>query len=188
MHESDRGWFRHADMQYLDGQSQSLSVRQWRQMRGMNRWWAKLLLGGGASAPLYILLLGISNGRKRRTWGSGGAARSSPYSRPLDVHRWSDHPEVTGLVDNLWPAHFSDMGRPARNPGPKPKTSFQQLRIPRKMGIDSTRSWALVPRHRGQPFHAKVGGWFDRLFHGVRLALTGQGLCCERRLFACFLR
>ena len=96
----------------------------------MNRWWAKLLLGGGASAPLYILLLGISNGRKRRTWGSGGAARSSPYSRPLDVHRWSDHPEVTGLVDNLWPAHFSDMGRPARNPGPKPKTSFQQqLRV-----------------------------------------------------------
>ena len=31
------------------------------------------------------------------------------------------------------------------------------LRIPRKMGIDSTRSWALVPRHLGQPFHAKVG-------------------------------
>lgn len=21
------------------------------------------------------------------------------YSRPLDVHRWSDHPEVKGLVD-----------------------------------------------------------------------------------------
>ena len=31
------------------------------------------------------------------------------------------------------------------------------VRIPRKVGIDSTRSWALVPRHRGQPFHAKVG-------------------------------
>ena len=27
-----------------------------------------------------------------------------------------------------------------------------ELRIPRKMGTDSTRSWALIPRHRGQPF------------------------------------
>jgi hypothetical protein len=63
-----------------------------------------------------------------------------------------------------------------------------KMRIPRKMGIDSTGSWALVPRHRGQPFHAKVGGWFDRRFHGVRLGLTGQGLSCGRRLFACFLR
>ena len=32
-----------------------------------------------------------------------------------------------------------------------------RMRSPRKVGIDSTRSWALVPRHRGQPFHAKVG-------------------------------
>jgi hypothetical protein len=28
------------------------------------------------------------------------------------------------------------------------------MRIPRKVGIDSTRSWAAIPRHRGQPFHA----------------------------------
>ena len=35
---------------------------------------------------------------------------------------------------------------------------FYDLRIPRKLGTYSTRSWALVPRHRGQPFHAKVGG------------------------------
>ena len=31
------------------------------------------------------------------------------------------------------------------------------LRIPRKMGICSTRSWALIPRHRGKPFLAIVG-------------------------------
>ena len=24
------------------------------------------------------------------------------YSRPFDVHRWSDHPEVNGVVDDLW--------------------------------------------------------------------------------------
>ena len=24
------------------------------------------------------------------------------YSKPLDVHRWSDHPEINKLVENLW--------------------------------------------------------------------------------------
>ena len=48
--------------------------------------------------------------------------------------------------------------------------------------------WAPIPRDRGQPFHAKVGSWFARRFHGVRLAPTGQGSCCVRRPFACFLR
>jgi hypothetical protein len=29
-------------------------------------------------------------------------------------------------------------------------TTIESLRIPRKMGIDSTGSRALIPRHRGQ--------------------------------------
>ena len=32
-----------------------------------------------------------------------------------------------------------------------------EMRIPRKVGIDSTRSRALIPRHRGQPFHGIAG-------------------------------
>ncbi len=24
------------------------------------------------------------------------------HSRPIDVHRWSDHPEVAELVDRIW--------------------------------------------------------------------------------------
>jgi hypothetical protein len=24
------------------------------------------------------------------------------HSRPIDVHRWSDHPEVVGLADAVW--------------------------------------------------------------------------------------
>ncbi len=24
------------------------------------------------------------------------------HSRPIDVHRWSDHPEVAILVDRIW--------------------------------------------------------------------------------------
>jgi hypothetical protein len=26
------------------------------------------------------------------------------HSKPLDVHTWSDHPEVSRLVDNVWNA------------------------------------------------------------------------------------
>lgn len=52
------------------------------------------------------------------------------YSRPIDVHRWSDHPEVKGLANSLWEAHFLDMQRTASAPGPRPKTSFKyQLRV-----------------------------------------------------------
>lgn len=52
------------------------------------------------------------------------------YSRPIDVHRWSDHPEVKGLVNTVWEAHFQDMQRSASAPGPRPKTSFKyQLRV-----------------------------------------------------------
>ena len=40
----------------------------------------------------------------------------------------------------------------------------QILRIPRKMGIDSTASWAAIPRL----------GQSGRLVHGVRLGLSGQ--------------
>ena len=28
------------------------------------------------------------------------------HSRPIDVHRWSDHPQVAGLVEQLWETHF----------------------------------------------------------------------------------
>jgi hypothetical protein len=28
------------------------------------------------------------------------------YSRPLDVHRWSDHPEVNSFVDDIYKRHF----------------------------------------------------------------------------------
>ncbi len=50
------------------------------------------------------------------------------YSRPLDVHRWSDHPEVAAIVENIWAAHFTDMA--GNRPGPKPRTPFKdQLKV-----------------------------------------------------------
>ena len=50
------------------------------------------------------------------------------HSRPLDVHRWSDHPEARRVVEEVWGKHFSGQGGVAR--GPKQKTSDKdQLKV-----------------------------------------------------------
>ena len=42
------------------------------------------------------------------------------HSRPIDVHRWSDHPEVKGLVDRIWEGFLGEaISERAR--GPKPR-------------------------------------------------------------------
>ena len=50
------------------------------------------------------------------------------YSLPLDLHRWSDHPEVAAIVEGIWAAHFTDMA--VNRPGPKPRTPVKdQLKL-----------------------------------------------------------
>jgi len=54
------------------------------------------------------------------------------HSRPIDVHRWSDHPEVKALVDRIWDGYLPPeiVGKQGPRTGPKPKTSFRkQLRV-----------------------------------------------------------
>ena len=52
------------------------------------------------------------------------------YSRPIDVHRWSEHPEVKALVDEIWEGYLPQEITGKQGPGPKPKTSFRkQLRV-----------------------------------------------------------
>ena len=52
------------------------------------------------------------------------------YSRPIDVHRWSDHPEVKDLVGTIWETYLPEELTRKKKTGPKPKTSFQnQLRV-----------------------------------------------------------
>lgn len=47
-------------------------------------------------------------------------------SRPIDVHRWSDHPEVAALADTVWDEYVKIV----QKSGPKPKTAFRhQLRV-----------------------------------------------------------
>jgi hypothetical protein len=53
-------------------------------------------------------------------------------SRPLDVHRWSDHPEVKQLIDQLWDVFtekFPEHVQTKRGTKPKssPKTQFKVL-------------------------------------------------------------
>lgn len=62
--------------------------------------------------------------------GEGGSKIEDPWhSRVLDVHRWSDHPELISVVDGLWEAHFGEFDKEGRS-GPKPRTSFRhQLRV-----------------------------------------------------------
>jgi hypothetical protein len=48
------------------------------------------------------------------------------HSRPIDVHRWSDHPEVAGLTETVWEEYVAFV----QKSGPKPKTAFRhQLRV-----------------------------------------------------------
>ena len=51
------------------------------------------------------------------------------HSRPLDVHRWSDHPEVKSLVDKIWDEYVEETV-PEKGPGRKPKLAYRkQLRV-----------------------------------------------------------
>ena len=53
------------------------------------------------------------------------------HSRPLDVHRWSDHPEATKLRETVWKDYFKDAFPPIEGKGNKaksePKKQFKVL-------------------------------------------------------------
>ena len=42
-----------------------------------------------------------------REMGATSAAGDPEHSRRFDVHRWSDHPEVRALTDELWAEYFA---------------------------------------------------------------------------------
>ena len=53
------------------------------------------------------------------------------HSRPLDVHRWSNHPEATKLREAVWKDYFKDAFPPIEGKGNKaksePKKQFKIL-------------------------------------------------------------
>jgi len=76
------------------------------------------------------------------------------HSRPIDVHRWSDHPEVNDIVDALWREHFADFQ--LKTSGPKPKARIRdQLKV---LVLDLYVAWASDPKLSiGVPM--SVGAW-----------------------------
>lgn len=67
------------------------------------------------------------------------------HSRPIDVHRWSDHPEVAALCDRVWNENLSELtGRS----GPKPRTVFRhQLRV---LVLNLYVAWLADPELRAE--------------------------------------
>ena len=57
--------------------------------------------------------------------------RDLDHSRPLDVHRWSDYPEVDEWVDKFWQEHLADyfehVGGAGRKPKQTPRNMFKVL-------------------------------------------------------------
>ncbi|MDA9798040.1 hypothetical protein N9C39_04750 [Luminiphilus sp.] len=57
--------------------------------------------------------------------------RDLDHSRPLDVHRWSDYPEVDEWIDKFWHQHlvqyFEDAGGAGRKPQQTPRNMFKVL-------------------------------------------------------------
>ena len=50
------------------------------------------------------------------------------HSRPIDVHRWSDHPEVVQFVDRVWDENNGYLPKDVvvGKSGPKPKMAFRK--------------------------------------------------------------
>jgi hypothetical protein len=61
------------------------------------------------------------------------------HSRPIDVHRWSDHPEVAALTETVWEEYVGIV----QQSGPRPKTAFKhQLRV---LLLDLYVAWLADP-------------------------------------------
>ena len=48
------------------------------------------------------------------------------YSRPLDVHKWSDYPEVNSFVDTLWDEYLTTEFPVSTSAGKRPRTSTKK--------------------------------------------------------------
>lgn len=65
------------------------------------------------------------------------------YSRPIDVHRWSDHREVNSLVDTIWSRYFQEYHTGKKAAGPAPRCRHkEQLKV---LILDLYVAWATDP-------------------------------------------
>ena len=112
------------------------------------------------------------------------------HFKPLDVHTWSDHPEVSRLADNVWNAlpeaiHQSLTGR-SNNKGTPPKRILKVLlidlyvtwRLDPDLSIGIARSdgaWRPTLRYNATYIPKKLNDVADHLVeHGFLLFLGGS--------------
>jgi len=79
-------------------------------------------------------------------WGnsrSSNFSRNLDFSRPLDVHRWSDHPEAHALIARVYEQCFADLRPNIRRPGKRPLGDpNRQLKV---LLLDLYLAWANDP-------------------------------------------
>jgi hypothetical protein len=92
-------------------------------------------------------------------------------SRPLDVHRWSDHPQVHALIDELWLEHFPDYDAVlAGRRGPKPKARLKDQF--RALILDLYVAWAEDPE-LALGVNRDVGAWaVNSRYNALHLSKT----------------
>jgi len=49
------------------------------------------------------------------------------HSRPLDVHIWSEHPEINVLVNEVWSRFWVEEAKIKPKRGPKPKAPKKNI-------------------------------------------------------------
>lgn len=69
--------------------------------------------------------------------------RDQSYSRPLDVHKWSNHKEINDFVKSLWTTEFASLLDPSSGKGNKPKqTPKNQFKV---LILDLYVAWKTDP-------------------------------------------
>ena len=120
--------------------------------------------------------------------------RNLDHSSPLDVHRWSDYPEVDVWVDKFWQEHLADyfehIGGAGRKPKQTPRNMFKVLFLDLYilwledptmcLGVSRTKSqYSAISRYNALHISIKLVEVIDALleqgFIGQHLGTEGAG-------------
>ena len=120
--------------------------------------------------------------------------RDLNHSRPLDVHRWADYPEVDEWIDKFWNQHlvqyFEDAGGAGRRAKQTPRNMFKVLFLDLYilwledptmcLGVSRTRS-QYSPSSRYNALHISyklvevIDALLEQGFIGQHLGTEGAG-------------
>ena len=136
-------------------------------------WTAKTLAEGGTGDLFYTMNKEAAGDDLGLTLQTGFVTKALVGLFGSDRFRLAVSADGSTFFDGLSVDNANGIVDQPRLPRFKAYTNYDNyvgigtwMRIPRKMGIDSTRSWARIPRYRGRPFHAS-GGLADWVMESV---------------------